>query len=234
MIFVSLAWSRHGLVFVSHAQCVLKKIGRFGDNLCTTTQMRALVLNLLCVSNFFFFSFLFFFFFFLLFFFFLCVCARSRTLLSSRDANRVAITFCQFCCTCFFCNCLHFLSCLYFPCKVSVSCIYWCDPQFPVFGFSCFALDFCFLMAIHLQVLLSLSFDEDLRRPSSSEETHKHKKKRRRKNEKDINQLQDNDKKKNKQEMLAKTREEVSLSSNLFHFLMLLVFLNVFNKCLHR
>lgn len=79
-----------------------------------------------------------------------------------------------------------------------------------------------------------MSFDEDLGRASSlKEEKLTHKKKKRRQNDREINQLKDNDKKKGKQELLAKTREEVSLSSKPYHFLMLLVFLNVFNKCVH-
>ncbi|XXG68758.1 hypothetical protein AAC387_Pa06g1770 [Persea americana] len=62
-----------------------------------------------------------------------------------------------------------------------------------------------------IEVLLSLSFDEDLGRASSlKEEKLTHKKKKRRQSDREINQLKDNDKKKGKQELLAKTREEVN------------------------
>ncbi|RWR88634.1 nucleolar complex protein 3 [Cinnamomum micranthum f. kanehirae] len=62
-----------------------------------------------------------------------------------------------------------------------------------------------------IEVLLSLSFDEDLGRAKSLEEEKlTHKKKKRRQNDREINQLKDNDKKKGKQELMKKTREEVN------------------------
>lgn len=60
------------------------------------------------------------------------------------------------------------------------------------------------------QVFLSLSFNEDLGRPEANKDKKIKKKKTYRKiNPKDSTQLQGNDKKKTKQELKAKMREEV-------------------------
>ncbi|XP_058071735.1 nucleolar complex-associated protein 3 isoform X2 [Magnolia sinica] len=63
-----------------------------------------------------------------------------------------------------------------------------------------------------IEVFLSLSFDEDLGKHSSlkEEEKVKHNNKKRRKNDKESKQLQNGDRKKNKQELQSKTREEVN------------------------
>lgn len=63
-----------------------------------------------------------------------------------------------------------------------------------------------------MQVFLSLSFDEDLRKPENTKPDPKKMKKKfyktGRRNE-EIKQLPASEKKKNKQEMMSKTREEV-------------------------
>lgn len=63
-----------------------------------------------------------------------------------------------------------------------------------------------------MQVFLSLSFDEDLRKPEAPKKldnkTKKKNFKKGRRND-DPNQVPASDKKKNKQEMMSKTREEV-------------------------
>ncbi|XP_042483089.1 nucleolar complex protein 3 homolog [Macadamia integrifolia] len=63
-----------------------------------------------------------------------------------------------------------------------------------------------------IEVLLSLSFDEDLRRSEKKEEENVKNKKKKKRNwsTEDPNQLQASDKKKTRQELLAKTREEVN------------------------
>lgn len=69
----------------------------------------------------------------------------------------------------------------------------------------------CHLHPDSVEVFLSLSFDEDLRKPEVAKPNRKAKNKKYKignKNE-DKNQLPANDKKKSKQEMISKTREEV-------------------------
>lgn len=62
-----------------------------------------------------------------------------------------------------------------------------------------------------IQVFLSLSFDEDLGKSQKTEEDkkYKHKKGKKRQNTDASNQLQENERKKSRQEMISKTREEV-------------------------
>ena len=61
------------------------------------------------------------------------------------------------------------------------------------------------------QVFLSLSFDEDLGRTkmANADAKFKNKKNKKRKNFKESSQLQENDKKKSRQELMSKTRNEV-------------------------
>ncbi|KAI3510069.1 hypothetical protein L1887_25596 [Cichorium endivia] len=69
----------------------------------------------------------------------------------------------------------------------------------------------CDLHPDSVEVFMSLSFDEDLRKPETPKPDNKSKKKyfkKGRRNE-DSNQVPASDKKKNKQEMMSKTREEV-------------------------
>ncbi|KAJ0042221.1 hypothetical protein Pint_18174 [Pistacia integerrima] len=69
----------------------------------------------------------------------------------------------------------------------------------------------CQLHPDFVEVLMSLSFDEDLRRAEVQDRDNKAKhKKNKRKNVKEPSKLQENDRKKSKKELMAKTREEVS------------------------
>ncbi|XVE63201.1 hypothetical protein DITRI_Ditri07aG0000600 [Diplodiscus trichospermus] len=70
----------------------------------------------------------------------------------------------------------------------------------------------CQLHPDSVEVLMSLSFDEDLGKPKVPEVNNKikNKKSRKRKNIEESNQLQENDRKKSKQEMIAKMKEEVA------------------------
>lgn len=70
---------------------------------------------------------------------------------------------------------------------------------------------FVLFFSMVIQVFLSLSFDEDLGKSQKMEEDkkYKHKKGKKRKNMDASNQLQENERKKSRQEMISKTREEV-------------------------
>ncbi|XP_031256283.1 nucleolar complex protein 3 homolog isoform X3 [Pistacia vera] len=69
----------------------------------------------------------------------------------------------------------------------------------------------CQLHPDFVEVLMSLSFDEDLRRAEVQDRDNKAKhKKNKIKNVKEPSKLQENDRKKSKKELMAKTREEVS------------------------
>lgn len=69
----------------------------------------------------------------------------------------------------------------------------------------------CDLHPDSVEVFLSLSFDEDLRKPETAKPDNKSKKKfyKKGRRHEETNQLPANDKKKSKQEMISKTREEV-------------------------
>lgn len=62
---------------------------------------------------------------------------------------------------------------------------------------------------------MSLSFDEDLRRAEVQDRDNKakHKKNKKRKNVEDPSKLPENDRKKSKKELMARTREEVIILS---------------------
>ncbi|XP_022717550.1 nucleolar complex protein 3 homolog isoform X2 [Durio zibethinus] len=70
----------------------------------------------------------------------------------------------------------------------------------------------CQLHPDSVEVLMSLSFDEDLGKPEVAEGNNKikNKKNKKRKNIEESNQLQGNDRKKSKQEKIAKMKEEVA------------------------
>ncbi|XVF79546.1 hypothetical protein PTKIN_Ptkin14bG0231800 [Pterospermum kingtungense] len=70
----------------------------------------------------------------------------------------------------------------------------------------------CQLHPDSVEVLMSLSFDEDLRKQEVPEDNNKikNKKNKKRKNFEESNQLHGNDRKKSKQEMMAKMKEEVA------------------------
>ncbi|KAF3438255.1 hypothetical protein FNV43_RR21016 [Rhamnella rubrinervis] len=70
----------------------------------------------------------------------------------------------------------------------------------------------CQLHPDSVEVFLSLSFDEDLRRAEKADEKNKfkNKKNKKRKSPEEPSQLQDNGRKKSKKELMAKIREEVS------------------------
>ncbi|OMP04851.1 CCAAT-binding factor [Corchorus capsularis] len=70
----------------------------------------------------------------------------------------------------------------------------------------------CQLHPDSVEVLMSLSFDEDLGKPEVAEVNNKgkNKKDRKRKNVEESNQVQGNDRKKSKKEMIAKMKEEVA------------------------
>lgn len=70
------------------------------------------------------------------------------------------------------------------------------------------------------QVLLSLSFDEDLGKPEPSDADNKmNSKKSKTKNFKELNHASENEKKKTRQEMMSKTREQVFLAKGMVLFL---------------
>ncbi|KAK2972020.1 hypothetical protein RJ640_005040 [Escallonia rubra] len=71
----------------------------------------------------------------------------------------------------------------------------------------------CQLHPDSVEVLMSLSFDEDLGRPerSNADNKAKHKKFKKRKNVDEPSKLPDNAKKKNRKDLMSKTREEVLL-----------------------
>ncbi|XP_010943335.1 nucleolar complex-associated protein 3 isoform X1 [Elaeis guineensis] len=68
----------------------------------------------------------------------------------------------------------------------------------------------CQLHPDSMDVFLSLTFDEDLGKSESNEEKVKPKKKKRRQNQEGSNQVQGSDRKKVRQELMVKTREEVN------------------------
>ncbi|RAL40660.1 hypothetical protein DM860_006730 [Cuscuta australis] len=68
----------------------------------------------------------------------------------------------------------------------------------------------CQLHPDSIEVLLSLYFDEDLGKPETSEADNKMNKKSRTKNFKELNHATENEKNKNKKEMMSKTREEIN------------------------
>lgn len=70
----------------------------------------------------------------------------------------------------------------------------------------------CQLHPDSIEVFLSLSFDDDLRRPDKTNEDNrvKNKKNRKRKNLEEPSQLPDSDKKKSRKELMTKMREEVA------------------------
>ncbi|KAL5811480.1 hypothetical protein ACOSQ4_028048 [Xanthoceras sorbifolium] len=70
----------------------------------------------------------------------------------------------------------------------------------------------CQLHPDFIEVLMSLSFDEDLRKAEASERDNKNKSKKykKRKNSEDPSQQQGNERKKSKKELMSKTREEVA------------------------
>ncbi|XP_059661855.1 nucleolar complex-associated protein 3 [Cornus florida] len=70
----------------------------------------------------------------------------------------------------------------------------------------------CQLHPDSLEVFLSLSFDEDIGRPETSkvDNKHKYKKNKKRKNFEEPSQMQGNDRKKSRKELMSKTREEVN------------------------
>ena len=70
---------------------------------------------------------------------------------------------------------------------------------------------FFFIVFTLFQVFLSLSFDDDLRRPDKTNEDNrvKNKKNRKGKNLEEPSQLPDSDKKKSRKELMTKMREEV-------------------------
>ncbi|VVA37323.1 PREDICTED: nucleolar, partial [Prunus dulcis] len=70
----------------------------------------------------------------------------------------------------------------------------------------------CLLLLVLLQVFLSLSFDEDLGKAARNDEKHKpqSKKSKKKKHYEEARQLKENDKKRSRQELLTKTREEVA------------------------
>ncbi|KAJ7982034.1 Nucleolar complex protein 3 like [Quillaja saponaria] len=70
----------------------------------------------------------------------------------------------------------------------------------------------CQLHPDSIEVFLSLSFDEDLRKSEKADEHNKVKNKRgkKRKNSEEANQLLENDRKRSKQELMTKMREEVA------------------------
>lgn len=74
------------------------------------------------------------------------------------------------------------------------------------------------------QVFMYLTFDEDLGRPENPNENNKvkSKKNKKRKNREESGELQERDKKKNRQELVTKMREEVFL--RMIALLILLVF----------
>lgn len=84
----------------------------------------------------------------------------------------------------------------------------------------------CLLLLVLLQVFLSLSFDEDLGRAARNDEKHKpqSKKSKKKKHYEEARQLKENDKKRSRQELLTKTREEVFFCfAKSIDFLILLV-----------
>nr|GMC52534.1 nucleolar complex protein 3 homolog [Ipomoea batatas] len=69
----------------------------------------------------------------------------------------------------------------------------------------------CQLHPDSIEVLLSLSFDEDLGKPEPSDaDNKKNSKKSKTKNFKELNHASENEKKKTRQEMMSKTREEIN------------------------
>ncbi|KAK6230971.1 hypothetical protein QUC31_002489 [Theobroma cacao] len=89
----------------------------------------------------------------------------------------------------------------------------------------------CQLHPDSVEVLMSLSFDENLGKPKVQEGNNKMKSKKykKRKNIEETNQMQGNDRKKGKQEMMAKMKEEVNITTIaelldvLFIFLVIIV-----------
>ncbi|KAK8651656.1 hypothetical protein V6N13_141244 [Hibiscus sabdariffa] len=70
----------------------------------------------------------------------------------------------------------------------------------------------CQLHPDSVEVLMSLSFDDDLGKPEVQDDNNKmkYKKNKKRKNSEESNQLQGNDRKKSKKEIIAKMKEEVA------------------------
>ncbi|KAK8545849.1 hypothetical protein V6N13_067111 [Hibiscus sabdariffa] len=70
----------------------------------------------------------------------------------------------------------------------------------------------CQLHPDSVEVLMSLSFDDDLGKPEVQDDNNKmkYKKNKKRKNSEESNQLQGNDRKKSKKEVIAKMKEEVA------------------------
>lgn len=77
---------------------------------------------------------------------------------------------------------------------------------------------------------MSLKFDEDLGKSKRMEDDDKVKKKKRWQNQEGSKQLKGNDKKRSRQELMAKTREEVCL--DLSYFFVIVLFCAAINTLL--